>query len=456
MQSELRKNISEIEKLAYVDAVTGLANRARFEQELADAIADNDLRDGTISMIGLDHFKGVNDHLGHRFGDLVLREVGAQLTSVATAFGASDGTPDWSLSRFSADRYAMLIRSAVKYDALKRLADTIISQLDEPLEVGGLQVNTGCSIGIAVAEVGVDAEELFQHADLPMDAAKSGRRRAEFYSATVKAAAKRKASIESDLRDAIRTKSLDVYYQPILDCESLTITSAEALVRWRHPTEGFIEPSEFIPIAEESGLIVDVGNFVLARGLADFRRLHSDGFELTLAVNIAAAQLQRADFAPTIVQALSRAGFPAQALELELTESTALLASDNPESAIAPLRELGIRFAIDDFGTGHSSLGRLPSLAFDTLKIDRSFVADLDANEDNQAIIRLIVSLAGTLGMEIVTEGVEREEKYLLLREDGIQHVQGFLWCPALPFSELVGALQPSSAGRAEGKTAAG
>ena len=456
MQSALRGNIEEIESLAYVDSITGFANRTRFEQGLVVALAEDNFTDGAILMIDLDRFKGVNDTHGHQFGDAVLKAAAARIADIAK----SSDIGKWTLSRFSADVFALMLVGPVDCPAVEKFASDILARLEKPFKVNGIQVNIGCSIGVTLVGKNGEAGVLVQQADLALNSAKSkGRRAVRFYAAGVKAAAQRRATIESDLREAVRVGALDVYYQPILDTDTMSVLGAEALVRWKRPSGTFVEPSEFIPVAEESGLIGDIGKFVLKRSLTDFSRLHIDGLDLSLAVNVAAAQIQREDFAETVIEALSEADFPPQSLELELTESTALLASSDPQSAIALLRQHGVRFAIDDFGTGHSSLGRLPSLTFDTLKIDRSFVSDLADNGDNQAIVRLITSLAATLGMEIVAEGVEREEDHHVLHSYGIQRVQGFLWCPALPlpeFTHLVRALSPSSAEAASGERAAG
>ncbi len=449
MQTELRDNIGKIEALAYTDGITGLANRARFQQALEGTFRGDHVAAGAVLMIDLDHFKGVNDAHGHRFGDRVLAAVGTRLASLIATEGAEIGIHNRILARFGGDGFALLVRGAVDRQALERLSDGIIRGLEEPFQIAGMRINIGCSIGIAPIDKGARSPtQLLQQVDLAMYSAKNdGRRRARFFSAEIRAAAKRNASLESDLRDAIRTDALLVYYQPKIRCDTLAIAGAEALLRWRHPTEGFISPSEFIPIAEGSGLIADTGNRVLAQSLNEFRRLYDEGIDLSLAVNVAALQLQRADFVASVVGALTGSRFPPDRLELELTESTAILASERPDQLMAPLRELGVRFAIDDFGTGHSSLGRLPSPPFDILKIDQSFIADLADSADKQTIVRTVTSLAHGLGLEIVAEGVEREEDYLILRECRVHLAQGFLWSPALPFAEfatLVRAMRPA------------
>lgn len=439
MQSAVLTSIGEIEKLAFVDRVTGLANRARFEEDLSAALSDNGLDGGALLMIDVDHFKGVNDSHGHQFGDALLKAAGSRLAAFVEDEGVKSGIKVTSLACFSADEFTLLIRCRVGGEMVRLFAEGVVALMEEPFEIDGVRINIGCSVGVALVEDGAeDAVELLRQADLAMYAAKAdGRRRAKVYTADVKSAATRRASIESDLRHAIRSGSLKVFYQPVLDCRTLTIKGAEALVRWNHPTKGPIPPSEFVPIAEASGLVIDIGSFVLSRSLADFRALSDEGHVLSLAVNVAAMELQKPDFASSIVAALDRWGFPANCLELELTESTALVASDRPREVIAPLQKVGVKFAIDDFGTGYSSLGRLPGLGFDILKIDQSFVGGLAGNADNQTIVRLVTSLANSLGMEIVAEGVEQEEDFLALSEYGVQYSQGFMWSPALPFAEF-------------------
>lgn len=439
MQSAVLASIGEIEKLAFVDRVTGLANRARFEEDIHAALSEDGLEGGALLMIDVDHFKGVNDSHGHQFGDALLKAAGDRLAAFVADEADKRGIIVTTLARFSADEFTLLVRRAAGAEMVRRFAESLVTLMEDPFEIEGVRINVGCSVGVALVEDGArDAVELLRQADLAMYAAKAdGRRRAKVYTADVKSVATRRASIESDLRDAIRSESLKVSYQPVIDCRTLTIKGAEALVRWNHPTKGPIAPSEFIPIAEESGLVVDIGSFVLSRSLADFRTLIDEGHILSLAVNVAAMELQKADFASSIVLALDRSQFPANCLELELTESTALVASDRPREVIAPLQRVGVKFAIDDFGTGYSSLGRLPGLGFDILKIDQSFVAGLAGNADNQTIVRLVTSLAKSLGMEIVAEGVEEEEDFLALRQYGVQYSQGFMWSPALPFGEF-------------------
>lgn len=448
MQSRLRTNIERIETLAYVDTVTRLPNRSRFQILLEEAVASDESDGGALMMIDLDHFQGVNDTLGHTFGDAVLRAVAARIEAVLAGTAAEGRIGKWTLARFGGDEFVVLLLSKTDDTRLQELADAIVGAMDEALIVNGSSIHIGCSVGVAPFHGREDSEEIVQRADLATYAAKhAGRRSARFFTPDLGVTAGRRAALENDLRDAIRAGDLTVYFQPIIDVGSGLIAGAEALVRWPHPKHGFVEPSEFIPIAEESGLIADIGEHVLELSLRSFRRLIEDGHTLTLSVNIAPAQLRREDFADIVGQALERNAFPPHLLELELTETTAMLLSDNPSRPMQRLRGNGVRFAIDDFGTGHSNLARLPRLKFDRLKIDRSFIDCVADNSDNRKIVTAIVTLARSLSLEVVAEGIEREADLMLVRDLGIEFAQGFLWCPALPFDDyaaLVNALRPN------------
>ena len=445
------KAVAEQEQAALTDSLTGLANRTCFQLALDQTLRDDHVRGGAVVMIDLDHFEVVNNAHGHQFGDILLNAVAARLASLVEVEGAKNGVGDWVLARFGGTEFVLLVRDSVKSEALNNLSDGILHGLEEPFHISGTRINIGCSLGVALFENGaVDGAQLLQQADLAMHAAKKKvERKARFYTAEINVAAKHSAWLESDLRDAVRKNTLMVYYQPKIRCDTLAIVGAEALVRWRHPTQGFISPSEFVPIAEDKGLIANIGHSVLTQSLVDFRKLYDEGINLSLAVNVAAGQLQQSNFVASVVDALAWSGFPAHCLEFELTESIAIMASEKPEEVMDPLREASVRFAIDDFGTGHSSLGRLPSLPFDTLKIDKSFVANLADSNENQKIVRLVTSLAHSLGLKIVAEGVEREKDYLILRAAGVHFAQGFLWSPALPFAdfaELVRTMLPPKA----------
>jgi len=437
MQSTLRENIEEISALAFTDTVTELPNRRGLQYALREALVDDIGSKGALFIIDLDHFKGVNDTHGHQFGDQVLKAIADRLKSLISVETGRIGLSDWLLARFGGDEFALLLRGITNKGAAASVADRLVIDLEAPIDVGGMRVSVGCSIGFTDFLVGeVHDQQLLQQADLAMYAAKrDGRRRARSFSVEISDNAKRAARLENDLREAIRNDELIVHYQPIMRCDPFSIAGAEALVRWHHPVEGFVPPSEFVPIAEDSGLIGDLGNFVLNRALADFRRIADEGHSLFVSVNVAAAQVTRRDFAEVVTTALERSGVPAQRLKLELTESSAIRIQEGARDVFKPLKELGVQLAADDFGTGHSSLGRLPEMPFDVLKIDQSFVASLSESPQNQTIVDLITALARRLGLSIVAEGVEDQKDFEILRAAGVQYAQGFLWSPALRFS---------------------
>lgn len=448
MQEELKKNIREIETLAYTDSVTGLANRARFQARLNALLALGEFTNGAVLLVDLDNFKVVNDTHGHKFGDIVLRHVSQHLERIVRETCVEELNADYMVARFVGDGFVVFVGVREKEPVWQDFANKLIDGLEETCEIDGKRIHVACSIGIAAFDgTDVSVEQLLQQADLAMYAAKQhGRRQAQSFSNEIMVAADRRAKLESSLRRAIQNNELSVSYQPKVSCLTREIIGAEALVRWRDPTYGDVEPTEFIPIAEDSGLIVDIDSFVLRQSLSDFSRLHASGIPLTIAVNVSAQKLQRVDFVSTISEALAYYDFRPEYLEIELTESEAIVTSELREDPMQELRKCGVRFAIDDFGTGFSSLSRLPSFQFDTLKIDKSFVARLADDRSNQAIIHLVLSLARSLNLEVVAEGVEREEDFLILQKEGSHIAQGFLWGPALPFAEFEKQVRSSTA----------
>jgi len=449
MQSRLRNSIKGMETLAYTDTITRLPNRSGFQRRLESVVENGSRHGGALMMIDLDHFQGINDTLGHTFGDEVLRAVAARIEAVLATSAAERWIGEWSLARFGGDEFVILLVGDITDDSFAALAEAVIRSMDDALRIGETRVHIGCSLGATRFRHGQPCDEIVQRADLATYAAKrSGRRAARFFTPEIGVAARRRAELENELRQAINLGSLAVHFQPVISTASGAIVGAEALVRWPHATEGFVAPGEFIPIAEESGLIAEIGEFVLEESLRCFRELAHPTRPLTLSVNIAPAQLQQEGFAEKVAGALDRNALPPECLELELTETSAILMSDDPGRPMQRLRDLGIRFAIDDFGTGHSHLIRLPQLKFDRLKIDRSFIDGVAGNGDNQKIVAAITTLARSLGLAIVAEGVEREQDYEFVRDLGIEFAQGFLWCPALPFAEfaaLVRALRGES-----------
>ena len=405
--------------LALHDSLSGLPNRNFFGERLEEVIAK--IRAGgkpnAVFYIDLDHFKDVNDTLGHPIGDELIRNVTARL--VGTLRGED------LVARLGGDEFAVITPVATEAGALHRIADRIISALCAPYAIGGHTIVIGASIGIAVIDgrSHAGAAEIMRFADIALYRAKNeGRNHACVYDAAMDADLSHRKSLESDLRQAIENDALRVLYQPVVSASGERLVGVEGLARWRHPERGDIEPSEFIPIAEQSGLIVELGERVLRRACIDGKSWPS----LTVAVNVSPLQFRRSDFVDTVERILIETGFDPARLELELTESTLLGNVETAEASMHRLKALGVQLALDDFGTGYSSLAYLRRFPFDKLKIDRSFVRSIERAPDAAAIVHAIVSLGRGLGMKVTAEGVETAEQQLFLRAAGVHSMQGY------------------------------
>src|SRR6266576_2532622 len=427
--TERRRSEERITHLAHYDALTNLPNRALFheklKQELARITAGEQL---AVLYIDIDEFKSVNDTLGHLIGDELLKSVAASL-SLCVA------TTDF-VARLGGDEFA-IVQTAVKTPAdVTELVRRVFDAIREPYECFGHQVTTDASIGIALApQHGVDLDQILKNADLAMYAAKSaGRRTYRFFEPAMDAQVKARRKLEMDLRQAITDRALEVYYQPCISLEDNKITGCEALLRCHHPERGTIPPAEFIPIAEDTGLINQLGEWVLTTACAEAATWPD---HIKLAVNVSPVQFKSGTLALKIVAALAASGLAANRLELEITE--AVLIRDN-EAALAilhQLRGIGVRIALDDFGTGYSSLSYLRRFPFDKIKIDRCFVSDIDAADGSSSIVQAVVNIATALNMTTVAEGVETEAQRALLRELGCTEMQGYLFSAAKPAAEV-------------------
>ncbi len=420
--TEKRRSEAEITRLALFDGLTGLANRQRMRLSLDQTLAQghNSYRSTGLLLLDLDRFKAVNDTLGHQTGDALLKQVGQRLMRVVDDAGL--------VGRLGGDEFQVVLPGESNRDRLAELSRAIIAALSQPYFIEGSSISIGCSIGVAVApEDGGDAETLVRNADLALYAAKAdGRGVHRFYRGEMLAGAQSRKQLEDDLRSALAAGQFHVAYQPVVSLQSGKVVGFEALIRWDHPIRGSISPAEFIPIAEDCGLIESIGEWVLRTATADAAAWPES---VRIAVNVSPIQFANPALPAVVANALARSGIAAGRLELEITEGVFLNETASSDAMFASLKSIGVRLALDDFGTGYSSLGYLRKAPFDKIKIDQSFVrgAAQEGNR-NAAIIKAIVSLADTLGMETTAEGVELQDEITLIRELGCSHIQGYVY----------------------------
>jgi diguanylate cyclase (GGDEF)-like protein/PAS domain S-box-containing protein len=433
----------QIRHLAHYDALTDLPNRAlfheRLRQELASAAPDRQL---AVLYIYIDEFKSVNDSLGHMIGDELLK-------SVARRLGACIESSDF-VARLGGDEFAIVKTGVKDPDEVADLAQCALDAIRAPYDCLGHQVTSDASIGVALApQHGTNLDQILKNADLAMYAAKSaGRRTWRFFEPVMDAHVRARRQLEIDLRKAIADQALEVYYQPCLSLLSNRITGCEALLRWRHPERGMISPAEFIPIAEETGLINELGEWVLAKACIEATTWPE---EINLAVNVSPVQFKSGTLALKIVSALATSGLPAHRLELEITEAVLIRDDEAALDILHQLREIGVQIALDDFGTGYSSLSYLQRFPFDKIKIDRCFVNDL-AEAGGSSIVQAVVNIAAARRMKTTAEGVETERQQQLLRGLGCTEMQGYLFSapkPADELREILFAHRATSASRA-------
>ncbi|RDV02284.1 putative bifunctional diguanylate cyclase/phosphodiesterase [Undibacter mobilis] len=426
-----RNNAQEkIARLARFDELTGLANRTQFRERIGDMLAAVKDRANhlAIHLIDLDRFKTVNDTLGHPIGDLLLKEVAARLTALVR--------PGDMITRFGGDEFVILQTNTPRQRAAHALASRIAKALKEPFHIAGHRIDVGASIGIAMApHDGVDADELIKKADMALYAAKSnGGGNHRFFAIEMEDAAQERRSLELDLREAIALDQFQLHYQPLVDLHTGRVTTCEALLRWTHPVRGNIPPAVFIPVAEETGLIIALGEWALNRACAD---ASSWPREVRVAVNLSPVQFRDEGLGLQVVAALAKSGLSAQRLELEVTERLLLEDNDNTLDTMHQLHALGVSLSLDDFGTGYSSLNYLRKFPFQKIKIDRSFITDLGDGRDARAIIGAVASLGAGLDKTVVAEGIETEEQMNLVRSQGCHEGQGYLFGKPMPADDI-------------------
>ncbi|MFC0388427.1 putative bifunctional diguanylate cyclase/phosphodiesterase [Muricoccus vinaceus] len=425
--TDSRRAESRIRHLANHDALTGLPNRRRFNERLAEAIqAGSKL---AVLFLDLDQFKNVNDTLGHQAGDELLRSAANRIRGCVREVDL--------IARQGGDEFAVLIEGeACRPERVEALAKRIVDVLALPFDLSGYQASVGVSIGIATAlDAAASADSILKHADVALYSAKAaGRGTFRVFEASMAADLQARIDLEGDLRGALEREELEVHYQPVFDIRRGRLSGFEALLRWRHPVRGMVSPADFIPIAEETGMIVQIGEWVLRRVC-----MEAAGFPkgIKVAVNISPVQFAGGSLVDIVRDALIQSSFMAGCLELEITESALLQDSEAIVETLHRLRSLGIRIALDDFGTKYSSLTYLRSFPFDKIKIDQSFVRDMASRNDCLAIVRSVASLAAQLGMTTTAEGVESSAQLEQIREAGCTEAQGYFFGRAEPLASL-------------------
>ena len=423
--TEQRRSEARIHHLARHDALTDLPNRTLFGEEMV--LAESRIRRGEMMAIlcfDLDHFKVINDTLGHGVGDAVLKEVAIRINHAKREHECA--------ARLGGDEFSMLAGPLKSPNDAAALAERLIAAISHPMEIEGHRVIIGTSIGIAVAPTdGLDGETLMKNADLALYRAKSdGRGNYRFFEKGMDAAMQHRRAIESGLKLGLTRDEFRLVFQPLMDLESNRISCMEALLRWEHSEMGFISPVEFIPVAEEIGFIVQLGEWVLKKACLTAATWPGD---IRVAVNLSPVQFKSRRLMESVEQALAEAGLPASRLELEITESVLLSDSDQTLETLHALRAMGIRISMDDFGTGYSSLSYLRAFPFDKIKIDRSFIEDVGSTDANFEIIKAVIALGRSLGMATTAEGVETEAQLDAVRAHGCDEIQGFLFSRPLP-----------------------
>jgi len=434
--TERRRAERQIAHMARHDALTDLPNRTLLSERLSEALAAGSHRDEMLAVLylDLDHFKGINDTLGHSVGDELLKAIAERLLSCVSE--------NDTVARIGGDEFAIIQTKLESPSEAAMLARLICDIIKEPYDLNGHVVIADTSIGIAIAPNDGDAvDELLKNADMALYGAKAdGRGTYRFFESEMDARVKTRRAMELALRTALEAGEFELQYQPVLDLNRDCVSCCEALVRWRHPERGLISPGEFIPVAEEIGLIVPLGEWVLRQACHDAATWSGD---VRVAVNLSPSQLINQSLLPTVINALAMTGLSAHRLELEITEAVLLQNTESTIATLHRLRELGVRISMDDFGTGYSSLSYLRSFPFDKIKIDRCFINGLPDADDSLAIVRAIAGLASSLRMTTTAEGVETPEQLEQVRLLGCTEIQGFLFSKPQSVAEVARFLTP-------------
>jgi diguanylate cyclase (GGDEF)-like protein/PAS domain S-box-containing protein len=430
----------QIRHMARHDALTDLPNRTLFREQFAEALRDATAGDyqAGVMFVGLDRFKRVNDTLGHETGDAILKEAAKRMQQCMSRWTKKINPPKHArsmIARFGGDEFTISLPWLIGHSQAALAAEMILSAMTKPYQAGEQEIYLTSSIGVSVSPDDGDAVSgLLSNADAALRHAKAeGKNNAQFYTQSLNADARRRLALENKLQRAVANNELTVHYQPKVDLQSGTVVGMEALVRWHHPELGMVSPAEFIPIAEESGVICQIGEWVLRESCRQNVEWQNLGYPpVMVSVNLSARQFWQKNLAEQVAQALVDTQLDPRYLELEITEGTFMHNAEETIKTLTALKDLGIKLSVDDFGTGYSSLAYLQRFPIDTLKVDRSFVTASSHSADSAAITRTIIFMAHSLGMSVIAEGVETPEQLAFLREHGCNQLQGYLFSAPL------------------------
>jgi len=444
--TERKRSEAKIHQLAFYDELTGLPNRQLFQQDLVVAINASRQHNRQLALlyIDLDRFKRINDNLGHGVGDALLKSVAERLSNSVRRDNLVAEATDNAIRevyRLGGDEFVVMLTHITEEASVRNVADRIHRSLVQPFTHDGHEFVVTASVGIALyPEHGRDSEDLLGNADASMYYAKlSGRNSSRVFSETVSVKSLGRLGLEIDLRNALKCGELHLEYQPKVDTKTWRIVGAEALLRWHHPERGVVSPAMFIPLAEETGLIVDIGNWVIESVCHQIKAWQSKtNDDLSIAINLSPLQFSHDDLVSSIKRAVDKSQINARALQLEITESLVMQDAGRAASVLMTLREMGHKISIDDFGTGHSSLAYLKKFPINFLKIDRSFVNDINSDEGDAAICKAIIAMAHSLGLEVIAEGVETTDQLDFLRRESCDQIQGYLYSKALKADQYI------------------
>jgi diguanylate cyclase (GGDEF)-like protein len=440
------KRVEEVRSLAYYDSLTGLPNRVLFKEKLEEALKASEVQKRMVAVmfLDLDHFKQINDTYGHGTGDLLLKSVASRLIGkVRNSDSERHIVTDEEnivVGRLGGDEFTVLMRGLVRTEDATRIAQRLLHSLSNPYSLNGQELSCAASIGISIYPFdGTNADSLLRNADAALYYAKNnGRNSYHLYSQSMEEQSAERQSLENRLREALLNKEFEVHYQPKLDVPSGKISGAEAFIRWRHPGRGLIKAADFIPLAEETGLVKPIGDWVLRTVFAQISAWRRDGMRVVpVSINISSLQFRQENLIDVIAELIKKASPDRPCIELELTENALMENQEEAEDSLGRLRALGVNILIDDFGTGYSSLSRLKSFKPEALKIDVSLVSDCWRNPESDAIITAIIAIASGMGFKVVAEGVENEQQVEFLSEKGCTEMQGSYFSPPVSATEF-------------------